>query len=52
MQPLENPTHVNLVLKGVLRVDKDVIHIGGVEIVKVLKEDVINVPLEASRSIT
>ena len=43
---------MDLMLKRSFRVDKDVIHVGGVEIIKILKEDVINVVLEASRSVT
>ena len=39
-------------LKGVFRIDKDIIYIGGVDLVKILKEDVVNVPLKASRTIT
>ena len=39
-------------LKRVFRIDEDVIHIGGVEIVKILKEDVVNVPLKAYRTVT
>ena len=43
---------MGFILKRVFRIDKDVIYIGGVEIVKILKEDVVNVPLKASRTIT
>ena len=43
---------MDLMLKRIFRVDKDVIHVGGAEIVKVFKEDVINVPLKASRTVT
>ena len=42
---------MDLVLKRIFRVDKDVIYVGSVEVIKILKENVINVPLEASRSI-
>ena len=43
---------MSFVLKRVFRIDKDVVHIGGVEVVKILKEDVINILLKASRTVT
>jgi hypothetical protein len=43
---------VGFMLKRVFRIDENVIYIGGVEIVKILKEDVVNVLLKASRTVT